>query len=112
MRTAELNYLESYEKFFILYNSLSAKEYKMAIQYLWLFQKLNASSIASSQMEMGTPHQILSDMSNQSNEQHNVFRFFTKSSQSSIAESQTGALQRAEHTMHLKAMLTIYLANS
>ena len=110
MRTAELNYLESYEKFFILYNSLNAKEYKMAIQYLWLFQKLSTSSIANSQMEMGS--QILSDIGNQSSEPQNEFKFFTKSNQSSIAESQTGALQRAEQTMHLKAMLTIYLANS
>lgn len=70
LRTAELSYLEAYEKSFILYNALSEKEYKMAIQYLWLFQKLNTSSITS--MELTSTSS--SHMANYQSNEQNVFR--------------------------------------
>ncbi len=53
LRAAELNYLEFYEKYFILYNSCNCNQYNIASQYLWLFQKLNASSIGSTDMNNG-----------------------------------------------------------
>jgi hypothetical protein len=74
LRTAELSYLEAYEKYFILYNALSAREYKMAINYLWLFQKLNTSSIASMDISKTTPTAMLNFQAND----QNVFRYVDK----------------------------------
>jgi hypothetical protein len=111
LRTAELSYLESYEKYFMLYNSLNVKDYKTAIQYLWLFQKLNTSSISG--IEVNTTS--LSNITNQTNDQ-NVFRFFSKQNTNNLIEQQknnsTNCVKRNEQNMHLKAILTIYLANS
>jgi hypothetical protein len=108
LRTAEINYLELYEKYFILYNSLNAKEFKLAIQYLWLFQKLNNSSISN--MEAIRPAQAI----NQANDQQNFFRFFSKSNtiNSTDFKLNSNSLQRNEQYMHLRVMITIYLANS
>jgi len=74
LRTAELSYLEAYEKYFILYNALSAREYKMAINYLWLFQKLNTSSIASMDISKTTSAAMLNFQAND----QNVFRYVDK----------------------------------
>jgi hypothetical protein len=107
LRTAEINYLELYEKYFILYNSLNAKEFKLAIQYLWLFQKLNNSAISN--MEAIRPTQAI----NQANDQQNFFRFFSKSNnKNSDFKLNSNSLQRNEQYMHLRTMITIYLANS
>lgn len=110
MRTAELSYLEAYEKYFILYNSLNAKEYKIAIQYLWLFQKLNPSTITS--MEPSKPSSF--PLANSHTNEQNVFKFFLKANPnaSDSVKSNLSAIQHNEQTMHTKAMLTIYLANN
>ena len=113
MRTAELSYLEAYEKYFILYNSLNAKEYKIAIQYLWLFQKLNTSTVTA--MEHSKPSNF--PLSNSQNNEDNVFKFFQKATGNTNAavdgvKSNLSVIQHNEKTMHTKAMLTIYLANN
>lgn len=111
LRTAELSYLEHYEKYFILYNSLNAKEYKMAIHYLWLFQKLNLSSMAN--IDLATTPSL--PMSNLQTNDQNAFRFFSKSSApntESMSKTNLNDKHKLEQTMHLKAMLTIYLANN
>lgn len=107
LRTAEINYLELYEKYFILYNSLNAREYKLAIQYLWLFQKLNTSSMSG--IDTIRSNQSIS----QSNDQHNFFRFFSKSNNiTNETKSNSNNLLRNEQYMHLRVMITIYLANT
>ncbi len=72
LKTAELSYLEAYEKYFILYNALSTGEHKMAISYLWLFQKLNTSSLAGLDVSKTTTPAVNSNF--QTNVQ-NVFRY-------------------------------------
>ena len=116
LRAAELNYLEFYEKYFILYNSCNANQYKIAAQYLWLFQKLNASSIGSTDINNGA---------NQSNNNHNqqenqldsnetsiLFRFFSKSSSQLLDLVNKSNQMHHEQRMHFRLIITIYLANS
>lgn len=94
-----------YEKYFILYNSLNAREYKLAIQYLWLFQKLNTST-------MSDAIRPANQATNQTSEQ-NFFRFFSKSNTGlSDLKAATDSSQRNEQYMHLRVMITIYLANT
>jgi hypothetical protein len=120
-----LNYLEFYEKYFILYNSVHANDYKTAAQYLWLFQKLNASSISSSANELTntveatTSTAAASAASKQTgaeggeNSMENdlsLFKFLTKTS--SLSDVEKLHKLRHEQKMHSRLIITIYLANS
>ena len=49
---------------------------------------------------------------NKTNVDQNFFRFFNKSNSSSDLTKTTNSLQRNEQYMHLRVMITIYLANS
>ena len=101
LRGIDVNYLEYYEKYFILYNSAYLNDFKMAGQYLWLFQKLNASSIPASAG-------IIENMSK--NDQSDLFKIFPKTI-SADTNLQCSILKH-EKLMHARLMLTIYLANS
>ncbi|CAF1033811.1 unnamed protein product [Brachionus calyciflorus] len=111
LRGIDVNYLEFYEKYFILYNSVSLNEYKIAAQYLWLFQKLNVSSIST------TPANDLltsKTISSQMDSDLALFNFFPKSN-TNLTELNSQSLQnklKHEQIMHSRLILTIYLANS
>jgi hypothetical protein len=97
---AELSYLENYEKNVILYNTLYCKEYKLSIQYMWLFQ--NNSSVVESQ-------NIIQNIEDK------VSNNFSESVQSNYLENQSNRLYYTRHIdkiIYLKASITIYLANS
>ena len=49
---------------------------------------------------------------NKTNVDQSFFRFFNKSNSSSDLTKTTNSLQRNEQYMHLRVMITIYLANS
>jgi hypothetical protein len=116
LRAAELNYLEFYEKYFILYNSCNANQYKIAAQYLWLFQKLNASSIGSTDINNGTNQSNISanhrENQLESNETSILFRFFSKSSSQLLDLVNKSNQMHHEQRMHFRLIITIYLANS
>ncbi len=86
----------------------------MSIQYLWLFQKLNTASIVNIDMNAVSMPQCKLATS-QINEL-NIFRFFSAPTVTSTnmveQKSNLNAAKRKEQTMHLRAMITIYLANS
>ncbi|RNA06009.1 hypothetical protein BpHYR1_053728 [Brachionus plicatilis] len=102
LRGIDVNYLEFYEKYFILYNSACLNDFKMAAQYLWLFQKLSASSIPTS---VG----IIENMSHKV-EQSDLFKIFPKTI--SVDTNSQCSILKHEQMMHARLMLTIYLANS
>ena len=100
--------METYEIYFILYNSLHLKQYKLAIEYLWLFQKLN-TSIAT--IDLSSDFSCTKTQSQDTN----IFRFFSKINPGiklTEMKSNFQSLQRNEQNMHLRVIITIYLANS
>ena len=99
----DVNYLEFYEKYFILYNSACLNDFKMAAQYLWLFQKMNASSIPASAG-------IIENMSHNVSEQSDLFKIFPTII--SVDTSSQCFILKHEQIMHARLILTIYLANS
>ena len=120
-----MNYLEFYEKYFILYNSVHEKNYKIAAQYLWLFQKLNANSLGSSDLNNERDDDddaatnvsaavsgliIESDLA--------LFKFLAKSKslqQANLDDLNCQAYDNKyshEQRMHFRLIITIYLANS
>jgi hypothetical protein len=112
LRNTDLTFLEFYEKYFILYNSVHVKQYKIAAQYLWLFQKLNVSSISTSEIN----NLYSSSVKNNDEEKNSIFyNIFTKSSfssnLSSTCLSNKNVQIRHEQIMHFKLIITIYLAN-
>jgi hypothetical protein len=114
LRATDVNSLEYYEKYFILYNSVSEKDYKIAAQYLWLFQKLNASSAESGdQSEAAGSKQAAGTLYEN---ELNLFKYLTLSKNAAnLAEMNQQAFQSKfsqEQRMHFRLILTIYLANS
>lgn len=102
LRGIDVNYLEFYEKYFILYNSACLNEFKMAGQYLWLFQKLNASSIPASAG-------LIENISNNVSDQSDLLKLFPKTI--AVDTNLQSSAVKHEQTMHARLMLTIYLAN-
>jgi hypothetical protein len=102
LRATDLNYLEFYEKYFILYNTMSVKDHKTAAQYLWLFQKLNANSIVSATNDLTSGASIIEN-------ELGLFRFMAKSG----TGNSVNELNKLKHEqkMHARLFLTIYLAN-
>jgi hypothetical protein len=122
LRASDVNSLEFYEKYFILYNSVSEKDFKIAAQYLWLFQKLNANSIGASQLgndegERNTKAYSASSNSGSMIENDlTLFKCLTQSKNSAnLSDLNNQTFQNKyshEQRMHFRLILTIYLANS
>lgn len=84
------------------------KEYKIAAQYLWLFQKLNAASIAASSENNGGNSQ--EPRKNQMENELHLFSYMAKSSNTNMNDFNSKL--KHEQKMHSRLMLTIYLANA
>lgn len=111
LRATDLNYLEFYEKYFILYNTMSVRDYTTAAQYLWLFQKLNTSSLVSASSEITGANVVENELG--------LFKLMSKSSSSAAASSSASLstlneLNKLKHEqkMHSRLIITIYLMNS
>lgn len=113
LRNTDLTFLEFFEKYFILYNTVHVKEYKIAAQYLWLFQKLNVSSISTS--EMNNFYHNNTKNSNDEEKNSIFYNIFSKSSFSNTLSnaciSNKNIQIRHEQIMHFKLIITIYLSN-
>jgi hypothetical protein len=106
--------LELFEKYFILYNSLSLDEYELAAQYLWLFQKLNAAKLASVVDEKNE-----AEANKKSHPQFNLLISFFSSCNAIISEklastvsNKTTSVLDIELKMNMRMIITIYIANS
>lgn len=108
LRAADLNYLEFYEKYFILYDTMSVGDHKSALQYVWLFQKLNTSALASSSSD--------SLRSSASENELGLFKLINKIPSSSSLSSASSLSEfnklKHEQRMHARVIITIYLANT
>lgn len=116
MRATDLNYLEFYEKYFILYNTMNTGDHKTAAQFLWLFQKLNASSLVSASSELTSGGASGSGGLNDVENELGFFKLISKSmalipSSTSLTSNDFNKLKH-EQKMHSRLIITIYLTNS
>jgi hypothetical protein len=107
--------MELFEKYFILYDSLSMDEYELAAQYLWLFQKLNAANLASIVNEKTETEAA----DKKSHPQLNLLISFFSSCNSVISEKLASAVSKQNNSaldvelkMNMRMIITIYTANS
>jgi hypothetical protein len=122
LRATDVNSLEFYEKYFILYNSVGERDFKIAAQYLWLFQKLNASSIGASELanDEGERNSKMYNSTAQASSlienDLTLFKCLTQSKNSAnLSDLNNQTFQNKyshEQRMHFRLILTIYLANS
>ena len=120
LRNTDLTFLEFFEKYFILYNSVHVKEYKIAAQYLWLFQKLNVSSISTNEISNYYANNQAYNSNNdldKFNDKNSIF--FSIFSKTSLANNNLSndyicdknSQIRHEQIMHFKLIITIYMSN-
>lgn len=107
MKATDLNYLEFYEKYFILYDTMNVGKHEIASQYLWLFQKLNVSSLVSSSSSIE-----LNGSANEAENELGLFKLISKTAALSTT-SASNELNKLKHEqkMHSRLIITIYVAN-
>lgn len=92
---------------------MSMKDYKIASQYLWLFQKLNTSSIATASNELTGPVSASNETKVDANNFENELGLFKLISKSNNLND-LNELNKLKHEqkMHSRLIITIHLANS
>ena len=97
LRTSDLSFLELFEKQYILNNAVYLKEFKIASEYLWLFQNKIGVSFNTSE---------------QFNDSYScVDKSLGDSSLLARSKSFMDKIPQHEHIMYQRLIITIYLSN-